>query len=213
MLEMVISQGLPTPEFETKAYYYRLKRKVMFSEVFVCPQWGGGVGRPHTRQRSPSGQRLPSWTETLSSLKGDPPLDRDPLLSGGRPPLDRDPPMDKDPPPQVLTSSGSLCSGWSVSYWNAFLFDKIFAKNCIKMKEIGPREGWHAFVAPLPPIGSTNGCGGEILGCSSALATYGDIRVILNTILACNLRNSRHCLTSVGVYSDLRFIRHELSAK
>ena len=28
-------------------------------------------------------------------------------------------------------------SGRYASYWNAFLFDKIFAKNCLKMKEIG----------------------------------------------------------------------------
>ena len=34
-----------------------------------------------------------------------------------------------------------LCSGRYVSYWNAFLFDKIFTKNCMKMKEIGLRRG------------------------------------------------------------------------
>ena len=32
-------------------------------------------------------------------------------------------------------------SGRYVSYWNTFLFDKIFARNCMKMKEIGPRGG------------------------------------------------------------------------
>ena len=29
------------------------------------------------------------------------------------------------------------CCGRYASHWNAFLFDKIFAKNCMKMKEIG----------------------------------------------------------------------------
>ena len=29
------------------------------------------------------------------------------------------------------------CSGRYASYWNAFLFGKIFAENCMKMKEIG----------------------------------------------------------------------------
>ena len=42
------------------------------------------------------------------------------------------------------------------SYWNAFLFDKIFAENCMKMKEIGPRGGHEASLA-LPPLGSANG--------------------------------------------------------
>ena len=31
-------------------------------------------------------------------------------------------------------------SGRYASYWNAFLFDKIFAENCMKMKGIGPRS-------------------------------------------------------------------------
>ena len=32
-------------------------------------------------------------------------------------------------------------SGWYASYWNAFLFGKMFAEKCIKMKELGQRRG------------------------------------------------------------------------
>ena len=32
-------------------------------------------------------------------------------------------------------------SGRYASYWNAFLFRKIFTENCMTIKEIGPREG------------------------------------------------------------------------
>ena len=38
-------------------------------------------------------------------------------------------------PPMVM-------SGQYASYWNAFLFDKTFAKNCMKRKEIGLGWGW-----------------------------------------------------------------------
>ena len=51
----------------------------------------------------------------------------------------------------VVTSSGSHCSGRYTFYWNAFLFGKTFAKNCLKMKEIGPR-GWRSSLVPLPPL-------------------------------------------------------------
>ena len=109
--------------------------KVMFSEVFVCPQGSlslvpclfGRVGvslslvpcsfQGVSLTESPPGQRSPGqrvpWTET--PLEGDPwtknPPDRDPL---NRDPLDRDP-LDRDPPCTVK-------SGQRVSYWNAFLF-------------------------------------------------------------------------------------------
>ena len=33
------------------------------------------------------------------------------------------------------------CCGRYASYWNAFLFGKIFAQNCIKMKKIGTSGG------------------------------------------------------------------------
>ena len=35
------------------------------------------------------------------------------------------------------------CCGWYASYWNAFLFGKMFTKNCMKIKEIGPGGIWH----------------------------------------------------------------------
>ena len=42
-------------------------------------------------------------------------------------------PPDRYPPPRA----DGYCSGRYASYWNAFLFSKSFAENCMKMKEIG----------------------------------------------------------------------------
>ena len=68
------------------------------------------------------------------------------------PPLDRHPPPGQTPTPwQTPTPTpwtdthplgrhpppGQTSPGRYASYWNAFLLDKIFAKNCMKMKEIG----------------------------------------------------------------------------
>ena len=41
------------------------------------------------------------------------------------------------------------------SYWNAFLFGKMFAKKCIKMKELGQRRG--TLIPSVIPLGSANG--------------------------------------------------------
>ena len=37
------------------------------------------------------------------------------------------------------------------SYWNAFLFCKLFAENCMKMKEFG-HQGGPVFLALPPPM-------------------------------------------------------------
>ena len=39
-------------------------------------------------------------------------------------------------------------SGRYASYWNAFLFGEVFARNCMNIKEIGPRGSGHASLIP-----------------------------------------------------------------
>ena len=40
--------------------------------------------------------------------------------------------------------------GRYASYWNTFLFNKIFTENCMKMKEIEPRTAMHVSLMPRP---------------------------------------------------------------
>ena len=87
--------------FVSSSSFYRPQGKVMFSGASVCSQWG----------RETSGRWPPFWRKT--------PLDRDPLTpQEGVVPLNRD--------PSVQTSSAGHCSGRCASYWNAFLFSKMF---------------------------------------------------------------------------------------
>ena len=44
------------------------------------------------------------------------------------------------------------CCGRYASYWNAFLFSLFFPRNCMKLKEIGPRGG----LSLAPPLRSAN---------------------------------------------------------
>ena len=115
------------------------------------------------------------WIQTPPGLGRSPILDADPLgrlppLGLGRPPLGlvRPPWMQtrpglEDPPPIWMQASSPglgrpsppirSTSGRYASYWNVYLFGKILAKNCMKMKEIWPRRNschWH------PLLGSTN---------------------------------------------------------
>ena len=61
------------------------------------------------------------------------------------PPRTRHPPQSRHPPgpgtPREADSCIRSMSGRYASYWNALLFGKIFAENCMKMKEIGPAIG------------------------------------------------------------------------
>ena len=52
--------------------------------------------------------------------------------------------------PGVCMAGDGHCSGRYASCWNAFLFDKIFVENCMKMKEIGQRA------RSQPLLGSAN---------------------------------------------------------
>ena len=60
----------------------------------------------------------------------------------------RHPTWEDTPPPD------SHCSVRYASYWNAFLFDTIFAKNCMKMKEIGWGGGVRSAFPLDPPMES-----------------------------------------------------------
>ena len=65
-----------------------------------------------------------------------------------------------------------LTNGRYASYWNAFLFGKIFAENCMKMKEIGSGGGSLA-----PPL--------------KLLMIKGNIRVTVMCCKQCVVFNSR----------------------
>ena len=74
-------------------------------------------------------------------------------------PQEQTPPGEDTPPradtPLEADSGIRSMSGWYASYWNAFLFGKIFAENCMKMKEIEPRGGahrWHPLGSPMYQI-------------------------------------------------------------
>ena len=58
-------------------------------------------------------------------------------------------PQEQTPPWEADSGIQSM-SGRYASYWNAFLFGKIFAKNCMKIKEIGTRVGARVFSVPPP---------------------------------------------------------------
>ena len=47
---------------------------------------------------------------------------------------------------------GMVACGWNASYWDAFLFGKIFTQICMKMKEIGPKGACMAPPHLDPPM-------------------------------------------------------------
>ena len=114
-----ISQRRPTiPRFGAKAYYYCPQCswvKVIFSQVSVSHSVHRGRVYPSMPPR-----QTPPWADTS-------PADTswaDPLPSACW-----------DTPP-----SSHFCGRYA-SYWNAFLFGKVIAENCMKMREIGPTGG------------------------------------------------------------------------
>ena len=106
--------------------------KVMFSQASVILSTGrGGVWQTPPGKHPPGrppGQTPPPWADTLPGQTTYWP--------------DNHPPGD------------GHCSRWYASYWNAFFFGKIFAENCIKMKEIGPIGGCTSLAPPPldPPM-------------------------------------------------------------
>ena len=98
------------------------------------PRLDGGTP-PRWRNPPWAGWRTPPWLDggTPPRMDGEPPP-----LAGWRTPSPR---LDGEPPPWEADSGIRSTIGRYASYWNAFLFGKMFAKNCKKMKEIGPRRG------------------------------------------------------------------------
>ena len=70
--------------------------------------------------------------------------------------------------------------GRYASYWNAILFGKNFAENCMKMKEIGPRGEQ---CVPSAPIRYTNDKNFETLFCGQKIDCTMDSAVGNNPIL------------------------------
>ena len=133
--DSVADPGLSRHEGAT--YYYRPQtkfEKVMFSQVSVCPQ--GGVcpiacWDAHPQDKTPPDQTPP---------RADPPPGSRQTPPEQALPKCRHPPPEHTPPPRVDTTPRSACweiretSGRYASYWNAYLFGKTFAENCMKMK-------------------------------------------------------------------------------
>ena len=104
-------------------------------------------GQTHPRADTPQEQTPPGQTPPGADTppRADTPQSRHP--PGADTPQEQTPPWEAD-------SGIRSMSGRYASYWNAFLFGKIFAKNCMKIKEIGTRVGVRVFSipSPLPPI-------------------------------------------------------------
>ena len=107
------------------------------------------------QKRKPPKSRHPPKADTPP--KADPPKSRHlpkkqmPAKSRHPPPPSRHPPRADIPPPREAPGIWSM-SGRYASYWNAFLFNKNFNKNYMKMKKrIGP-EGALETPPPPPPI-------------------------------------------------------------
>ena len=115
--------GGANPSVWGKNHYYRPQTKfakAMFSQVSVCTR-GGGVS---VSVRGVSVSVLGGVSVRGGLCLGGVCLEGVSVQGG----LSRRPPM--------------VMSGQYASYWNAFLFDKTFAKNCMKRKEIGLGWGW-----------------------------------------------------------------------
>ena len=149
----------PTPEFGATTYYYRpqqyVRKGYVFTSVrhFVHGAGRGGLAdtpRQTPPQADPPGRHLPPgqtppWADPPPGHILSPWADTLPGQTTYWP----DTPLARQPP-----QGDGHCSRWYASYWNAFFFGKIFAENCIKMKEIGPIGGMHIFSAPS--LGSAN---------------------------------------------------------
>ena len=107
--------GTPTPAFGSKTYYYHPQTKLQKGNVFtsVCQEFCP-LGDVHPTGQTTPRQTLPVQTHPQA-----------------------DTPLVRHPPGRHPQADG-YCSGRYASYWNAFFLGKIFAKNCMKMKEIGP---------------------------------------------------------------------------
>ena len=80
-----------------------------------------------------------------------PPLGRQPP-PGQTPPSGRHPPRQIPPWADTSPPQDSHCSGRYASYWNAFLFGKICATNCMEVKEIDPSGGGGEACPWCPPL-------------------------------------------------------------
>ena len=145
--------GALTPEFGAKTYCYWPQQswaKAMFLQASVILSTGGGVclsacwdatchpGADPPRSRHPPSRHPPEQTPPQSRPpRADTPPSRHTPLE--QTPQRRHPPGTKYTPPEADSGIRST-SGRYASYCNAFLFDKIFAENCMKMKGIGPRS-------------------------------------------------------------------------
>ena len=123
--------GAPTYEVCLMINYYRPRSEASEGYVFT--------GVCYSLCSTPEGGGLPSYqgrpTPTLS--KADPPPPPRPRQTP--PPAKADPPGQGRPPSPArgIRSMG----GRYASYWNAYLFCKIFAENCMKKKEFKQRWG------------------------------------------------------------------------
>ena len=104
--------------------------KVMFLQVCVCPQGGGGC----LPQCMLGCQTLPNQAPpTPSRTRQTPPDQADP------PPDQADthypPPPGPGTPPREADSSIRSTSGRYASYWNAFLYDVAFGKSFVHSAE------------------------------------------------------------------------------
>ena len=96
------------------------------------------LGR-HTPEQTPPRSRHPPGADTPWSRH----------TPQSRHPPGADTPKEQTPPWEADSGIRSM-SGRFASYLNAFLFGKIFAKNCMKIKEIGTRVGARVFSVPPP---------------------------------------------------------------
>ena len=149
--------GVPT-------YYYRPQRSCGQGNIFTpvchsfCSQGGRGsasmhAGIPPREQIPPGADQPPRTRPTTPPRPGRPPRNRQTLPQSRHPPDQADPPPGPDrlpPPPGKADFSIRSTSGRYASYWNAFLFCKFFAENCMKMKEYG-LQGMGGGVGTSPP--------------------------------------------------------------
>ena len=118
--------------------------------------WADTPQSRHTLGADTPWEQTPPRAETPGA---DTPLRADTLLEQTTPrnrhPPGADTPQEQTPPWEADSGIRSM-SGRYASYWNAFLFGKIFAKNCMKIKEIGTRVGARVFSVPPPSRRSVN---------------------------------------------------------
>ena len=147
-------------------YYYRPQRSCGQGYVFtrVCDSvhrgWVSGQGEPPGRENPPAG-RTPPGRETfppeqtiptpgsrhITPRQGDAPWEQTP--PGRDTPQEQTPqPPRADSPREADCSIRSMSSRYA-SYWNAFLFCKCFAENCMEMKEFDPKWEGVGSMSPL----------------------------------------------------------------